>query len=129
MEDVLKEIKYEIKKNKLKELAQNSHITLRQIEIYLLWQKLREYNIKIENKIETIDKKKISIWSMYRILKQFRENIRKTLIDLIILDLIGVLSASEIEKISTISRYIREGLIDEATLKEALSHILYIHKR
>lgn len=127
MKNILEEVKEEIERNKVNKLSEYSHITLKQIEIYMIWQKLREYDIKINDKIHIFNRK-ISKWTLYRILRQFKENIRKIIIDLIILDILDILTFDTINELKRIGSYYKNGIIDENKLIQLVHSILFKQK-
>ena len=127
MKEIIEEIRSEIEQNKLDSLSKFSHLTIRQIEIYLLWRKMREYNIKNIKEIKTAYGDKISIWTLYKILRQFRENVKKTIFDLIILDILNVVSLLDISSLRQLREHITSMLISEEQISKLLNSAL--HKR
>lgn len=131
--NILEEIREIIEKPGIKMLIRNSGITEKQLTTYILWNKYKEYNQKIHNKVIVVNKM-ISRGVFYRILSQFRKNVIKAVLTIILLYVLGIMTTEDISSIIEISEVIKSHEIfeDEELLKELLTelknHIMKIKK-
>jgi len=130
---VFEEIEEILNKPGFKILIKETNITERQLVTYIIWNKYREYNQKIREKVMIIDKE-ISKGSFYRIIGQFRKNVTRAMLTIILLHLLNLVSTNDVLSIIEISDTIKSHdlLSDEKLLteliKEVTNHIARIKK-
>jgi hypothetical protein len=118
----LRKIRESVENPDIKNLLKETHLTKRQLETLLIWRELKkdEKKLKIRNNI-IMTEKTISKGSFYRILKQARSNIRKSISTIIILYLFELLDEKTLSILNnTINTIINA---DEGLRKEIMKHV------
>lgn len=118
MEEELREI---VENPIINYMIKDAIFTKKQLFTYLIWQKYKEYNIKLHKKIKVYNKY-ISLGTFYRILSQFRENVYKSLVNVLLLLLLDIMSKRDLDALMEIASLIKTEnmVIDE----EMISHVL-----